>query len=277
MAIVYYVTNYATKLEDLVWKRAAAAAEALDASTESGPGSGPENRTRRFFAKVANRVFTERTLSQVEVAAFLMGFRTEFTHNKVWTYLNVSSLYWEVFRRWRHLRHSSSGDDAHSVDEAVMLEPSGQKITFVQAYPHRGPQLAALSLYDYMSVVMIKKKHAGDRARRALDFEESWPLSEAWVQVLRKPHERAVICVDGYLSMDFSEEDERFHRRYVQGRPDEVTNSNGHQVVDELIAGLQCSISRYLCPGKASCPRRPVMSTTFGRGKNDLWPEDLQQ
>lgn len=216
MAIVFYVTNYATKLEDPVWKRAAAAAEVLDASKDSGTETGSENRTRQFLARVANRIFTERALSQVEVAAHLLGFCTEFTHNKVWTYLNVSSLYWEIFRRWGYLRYSAGEDNENPVDEVVMLEHSGQKTTFVQAYPHRGPHLVALSLYDYMSVVKLKRKRGGSRVLGALEFESAWPLSKTWVQVLRKPGEHAVVCLDGYLSMDFGEEDEdeRCHRRY---------------------------------------------------------------
>ena len=36
MALIYYVTNYATKVEDPVWKRVAAAAELLTASTGEG-------------------------------------------------------------------------------------------------------------------------------------------------------------------------------------------------------------------------------------------------
>ncbi|PVH90605.1 hypothetical protein DM02DRAFT_607276, partial [Periconia macrospinosa] len=171
LAIVFYVTNYATKLEDPVWKRAAAAAEVLDASRDSGTETGSENRTRQFLARVANRVFTERALSQ-------------FTHSKVWTYLNVSSLYWEIFRRWDYLRHSA-GEENEVVDEAVILEHSGQKTTFVQAYPHR-------------------------------EFEECWPLSKTWAQVLRKRREHAVVCLDGYLSMDFGEEDESDRRAAVQ-------------------------------------------------------------
>jgi hypothetical protein len=111
-------------------------------------------------------------------------------------------------QRWRRQRRP--------VDEAVMLEHSGQRTTFIQAYPHRGPKLAALSLYDYMSVVKLQRKRGGSSARRALEFEEDWPLSKTWVQVLRKPGEHAVVCLDGYLSMDFSEEDERCHRRYTQ-------------------------------------------------------------
>ncbi|PVH90314.1 hypothetical protein DM02DRAFT_496337, partial [Periconia macrospinosa] len=213
MAIVFYVTNYATKLEDPVWKRAAAAAELLRDSSDSDTGTGPGNRTRQFLLKVANRVFTERALSQAEVAAHLLGFRTEFTHNSAWTYLNVSSLYWEIFRRWDHLRHGSGEDSDGSVDEAVMLEQSGQRASFIQAYPHRGPVLAALSLYDYMSVIKLKRKYRGGGVREDLQFEETWPLSETWTQALRKQGERAVVCLDGYLCMDFNEEDEQCHRR----------------------------------------------------------------
>ena len=93
IAIVFYITNYATKLEDPVWKRAAAAAEILEDSGSVGAEDGSVNRTRRFLAKVANRVFTERALSQVEVTAHLLGFDIEFTYSKSWVFLNVLSLY----------------------------------------------------------------------------------------------------------------------------------------------------------------------------------------
>jgi hypothetical protein len=74
MAIVFYVTNYATKLEDPVWKRAAAVAELLEDSRNSGNRTTSESRTRKFLARLANRIFTERALSQVKVVAHLLGF-----------------------------------------------------------------------------------------------------------------------------------------------------------------------------------------------------------
>jgi hypothetical protein len=215
MAIVFYVTNYATKLEDPVWKRAAAVAEVLNSKAQSSTETNSENRTRIFLAKVANRVFTERALSQVEVGASLLGFGMEFTHNKDWVYMNVSSVYWEIFRRWEYLRRSACQGDDHPVDEAVMLECLGQRVTFVQAYPHRGPMLAALPLYDYMSVVKLKRRRNSRSCPGEIAFEPAWPLSETWVQVLREKAGNALVCLDGYLSTDFMEDEERCYRRYV--------------------------------------------------------------
>ncbi|XP_044717360.1 PIF1-like helicase domain-containing protein [Hirsutella rhossiliensis] len=86
MALVFYVTNYATKVEDPVWKRVVAAADLLPpragdemadgAEVRGGEGAGDDgrqNKTRKFLMKVANRVFTERPLS-------------------TWAFLNVSVL-----------------------------------------------------------------------------------------------------------------------------------------------------------------------------------------
>ncbi|KJK73763.1 hypothetical protein H634G_10968 [Metarhizium anisopliae BRIP 53293] len=110
ITLVFYVTNYATKVEDPVWKRVATAADLLPPRADDGMADGAEargddiagddnrqNKTRQYLMKVANRVFTERPLSQVEVVADLLGYPTELTNNSAWAFLNVSVLYWQVF------------------------------------------------------------------------------------------------------------------------------------------------------------------------------------
>jgi hypothetical protein len=224
MAIVFYVTNYATKVEDPVWKRAAAAAEVLNSlggtvtETRQSVGNGSVeqnagNKARQFLVRVANRVFTERPVSQVEVAAHLLGYPIEFTHNPASTILNVSTLYWHVFRRWPHLRCAAGRESEESVDEAVLLAENGQRISFLQAYPNRGRVLQTLSLYDYMAVVTLKRKGGRKRTWGEMELDETWALSKTWIQVLRRPGKHALVCLDGYLSMDLSEEYELCHRR----------------------------------------------------------------
>src|SRR2546423_1775782 len=119
-----------------VWKRAAAAAEmfgVLDAEgveNQVDAADGRENRTRQFLMRVAN--------------------------NQTWTF-NVSYLYWHIFRRWGHLRSAGGMENgSEPVDETVLLEQAGQKVSLVKAYPYRGRVLQGLSLYDYMSLVTLK-------------------------------------------------------------------------------------------------------------------------
>ncbi|KAJ4176747.1 hypothetical protein NW759_017504 [Fusarium solani] len=245
MALVYYLTNYATKVEDPVWKRVAAASEALDTSDGqqrqdhaadrgdvANGGDGRQNKARQFLMKVANRVFTERPLSQVEVVAHLLGYQTEFSGNAAWAFANVSVLYWRVFRRWSYLRHTSGEEvaDGDPMNDAVLVEQAGQRISYFDAYPHRGAVLRGLCLYDYMSLVMLKRRDNGRSGRRSaaaaaagavawgeIPFQDGAPFSDQWVQRLRRPGKHAIVCLDGYLSMDFSQDigDGPCHRRFV--------------------------------------------------------------
>ncbi|KJZ71586.1 hypothetical protein HIM_09055 [Hirsutella minnesotensis 3608] len=226
MALVFYVTNYATKVEDPVWKRVAAAAELLPprppggdeavegAEVRGGNGAGDDgshNKTRQFLMKVANRVFTERPLSQVEVVADLLGYRTELTNSCAWAFLNASVLYWHVFRQWPHLRQESGAAIADgSGDESIVVEEAGQKICRVEAYRHRGDVLRRLCLYDYVSLVRLKRNDTGERptAWGEVPFESGWGPGSCWVQVLRRPGKQAMVCLDGYLSKDFDDDDE---------------------------------------------------------------------
>ncbi|KAJ2899375.1 hypothetical protein MKZ38_003082 [Zalerion maritima] len=226
LALVFYVTNYATKVEDPVWKRAAAAKELFQVlgddvtrdQPRDGSGSaesaGRGNRTRQFLMRVANRIFTERALSQVEVIAYLQGHGTEFASNDSWTFLNVCGLYWHIFRRWRHLQYAAGVESPDGGgEETILLEEEGQRISFLQAYPHRGMILKDLSLYDYMSIVMLKRKGNGAAAWGEVEFDSVWSFSKTWVQTLRRPGKHVVVCLDGYLSMNFAEDDENYHRR----------------------------------------------------------------
>ncbi|KAM4064037.1 PIF1-like helicase [Hirsutella rhossiliensis] len=202
MALVYYVTNYATKVEDPTWKRVAAAAELLPVvSAGSQPGAGDD--TRQFLMRVANRVFTERALS-------------------AWAYLNVSVLYWHVSRLWRHLRQQSGTaavEDVSVADESVVVEQAGERISFAEAYHHRGHVLRGLCLYDYVSLVRLQRvgKAGCSGGWGEVPFESGWVAGKDWVQVLRRPGKYAVVCLDGYLSKDFEQDDEESAHRSAAG------------------------------------------------------------
>ncbi|KAM4056481.1 ATP-dependent DNA helicase PIF1 [Hirsutella rhossiliensis] len=239
-ALVYYVTNYATKVEDPTWKRVAAAADLLpvvSAGEDAGSGvvggdDGTKNKTRQFLMRVANRVFTERALSQVEVVAHLLGYPSEFTSSSAWAYLNVSVLYWHVSRRWRHLRQESGTAVADvSVDESVVVEEAGERISFAEAYHHRGNVLRGLCLYDYVSLVRLQR------------------VGKDGCSGIEAAGKHAVVCLDGYLSKDFEEDDE-----------------------DHAIAGQPCSILHCSPRGRPFLARSEATSTTYGGARGQLPP-----
>ncbi|XP_044715320.1 ATP-dependent DNA helicase PIF1 [Hirsutella rhossiliensis] len=119
MALMYYVTNYATKVEDPVWKRVAAAADLLAASTGDGTANGGQDDGG----------------GAVEVIAHLLGYPAEFTNSSAWAYLNTSLLYWEVFRRWPYLRRANGAaaiDDA--LNESVLRRPGKHATVCLDGY-----------------------------------------------------------------------------------------------------------------------------------------------
>ncbi|XP_044714563.1 PIF1-like helicase domain-containing protein [Hirsutella rhossiliensis] len=80
LAMVYYITNYATKLDTPMWRRIALATEVARQLREAGRPTSrapdpalPDNRqqavlneSRQFLMRTANRIFSERQLSAVE-------------------------------------------------------------------------------------------------------------------------------------------------------------------------------------------------------------------
>lgn len=138
MAPMYYLKNYAMKVEDPVWKHVAAAAELKHELDGGGPegrrtdpgGTGDTggaaaaarcdsggSRTRRILMKLANRVFTGRPLSQLRLWSSTRP-------NSRATALRAFSTY-----------PCSTGT---SSDESILVEEIGQKVSFVEAYCHRG-------------------------------------------------------------------------------------------------------------------------------------------
>ena len=118
LAMLYYITNYATKLDTPMWKRLALAADVFgqlrqqpglrhqvsDSAKHDDRRSAVLNESRQFLMRVANRIFSERQLSAVEVCYHLLGYGTDFTNVPDWSFLNLTALYWSVFRRWPRLR-----------------------------------------------------------------------------------------------------------------------------------------------------------------------------
>ncbi|XP_044715944.1 PIF1 protein [Hirsutella rhossiliensis] len=208
LAMVYYITNYATKLETPMWKRIALAAEVARQLREAGgtrlrtPGPTlPDDRqqvvlneSRQFLMRTANRIFSERQLSAVEVCYHLLGYDTDFTNVPHWSFLNLTALYWTIFRLWAHLRHQAGELTDAEQPRRPSSEAGGRTLLCLDVYAYRGHVLQDLCLYDYMSMVHL----GSDR--------------DGWMQKLRRPDQYAVPIFQGYISDDHEDD----HPVYVK-------------------------------------------------------------
>jgi hypothetical protein len=114
------------------------------------------------------------------------------------------------------------------VDESIVVEEAGERISYAEAYQHRGDILRSLCLYDYVSLVRLKRvsKDEIPAAWGEVPFESEWEPGRGWLQVLRRPGKHASVCLDGYLSKDFDQDDEEScYRRWVCRRRQSVKRS----------------------------------------------------
>ncbi|KAH6874269.1 hypothetical protein B0T10DRAFT_552895 [Thelonectria olida] len=135
-------------------------------------------------------------------------------------------------------------------------EQAGQRISYFEAYPYRGEILRDLCLYDYMSLVTLKRRaNAGASAAAwgEIPFRDGAPFSDKWIQGLRPPGKHAVVCLDGYLSMDFSQDDDAgpCHRRAAVQHlglfvPWECFLSESSGDIDDIWARQKAVLSRRL-------------------------------
>ncbi|KAK1625429.1 PIF1-like helicase-domain-containing protein [Colletotrichum phormii] len=182
LSMIYYATNYSTKLDTPLWKRIALMLDLFDGLDEGAHGVTPtggsdtaqtaqrNNKTRQFFARLANQIFTSREISSVEN----------------WGNITLSALYWVLFRRWNHLRDAADPETRlRAAPEFVSFGPGGRSLPALEAYTHRGPILEEPCFYDYVALE------------------------------LRPIPKQAVPVMSGYLDYDLRGTEEGFYQREV--------------------------------------------------------------
>jgi hypothetical protein len=233
LAMVFYITNYATKLDTPMWRRIAHTADVLRQLHEDTPPGrdilvsaeqGAQrpavlNQSRQFLMRVVNCIFSERQLSAVEVCYYMLSYHTDFTNIPHWSFLNLTALYWAIFRRWKYLRSQAGVEtEAEEPPESVQLREGGRTLLCLDAYAYRGRVLTDICLYDYMSMVSLVRSRGRDEDENHISLAPLDGPSVAchgWLQKLRRPHEYAVPIFQGFISDDHHDEHPVYFRRYA--------------------------------------------------------------
>jgi hypothetical protein len=138
LSMVYYATNYSTKLDTPLWKRAAMVKTVMEtmgeqegqqeppAETTSEQTAQKNNKARQFLGRAANRIFTSREVSAVEVCSSLLGYKNSYSSQGSWSHVHLNTLYWAVFRRWDSLREAAGPDiQLRAAPEVVGISLNG--------------------------------------------------------------------------------------------------------------------------------------------------------
>jgi hypothetical protein len=228
LAMVYYSTNYSTKLDTPLWKRAALVKTVYegmgqqDDKKELADEPATEktaqknNKARQFLARTANQIFTSRELSAVEVCSNLLGFPNWFSSEKRWQNLHLNTLYWAVFRRWSALREAAGAEaQLREAPETLGIGRVGITLSLFEAYAHRGPLLQDLCFYEYLAMVGIQRvrKRTNVDQPKYIPFESTLPDGERWVQEMLREGGQAVPVVTGYLDHDVNRTEAGFYCR----------------------------------------------------------------
>ncbi|KAM5529293.1 hypothetical protein FOXYSP1_17137 [Fusarium oxysporum f. sp. phaseoli] len=201
LAMVFYITNYATKLDTPMWKRLVFASDVL--------------RQLRESASLGGQVFPSKmpSLSAVEVCYFLLGYQTDFTNVPNWSYINLTALYWTIFRRWPHLRRQACTQiDAEEPSETVQFRQNGRTLLYLDAYAYRGPVLRDTCLYDYMSTIIVERRRGRDEDEVHIALQGP-PECHEWIQKLRQPAGYAVPVFQGFISDDHMDDHPVYFKR----------------------------------------------------------------
>ena len=214
LALVYYITNYATKDDISPWQMVAKGAllkQAIEKAKRANPPTATDLRLREkdmdnFALRCFNSLAHDREVSGVQVASTLLHLPSHYTVDTKFIRVNL----WWLRHYVRGLRHHT-GTDADGPggipDEPCTFQARDAiPLSLFDNYKWRGDSLAAFSLFEYCMLVQLRSK----RRNRSNHFEFApcHPKSTTCIQhVARSRSEISTVIFNGQLTQHQMAED----------------------------------------------------------------------
>src|SRR5271170_7675936 len=188
LALLYYITNYATKDEASTYQMVMTAAIMRKTLEQGEQASNPTNEERialekgmqNFSLRVFNRMSHDREVSGVQVASSLLQLPAYYTPP---TELHRINLYY--LRRRLQAMIQRSDDEGKSEEQVAIKRGGNFNISVFDDYRWRGSDLKDLCLYVY--VKLIRKRPAKNRTGSDIDFHMDHPEHGEKTQVICGP------------------------------------------------------------------------------------------
>ncbi|KAJ6087103.1 hypothetical protein N7467_006017 [Penicillium canescens] len=214
LALVYYITNYATKDDVSPWQMIAKVAllkQAIEKAKTANPPTATDLRLREkdidnFALRCFNSLAHDREVSGVQVASTLLHLPSYYTVNTKFVRVNL----WWLRQYVRDLRHrtSTDADDSARISEEPCTFQTKEAVpaSLFDNYKWRGVDLATFSFFEYYILVQTGSKRRN--LSEHFEFDPRHPKGSACVQhVARSPSQIATVALNGQLTQYQTAED----------------------------------------------------------------------
>src|SRR5579871_2826950 len=204
LALLYYITNYATKDEASTYRmvtKAAIIKKTLEQAEQAF--NNPTNEERislekgmlNFCLRVFNRMSHDKEVSGVQVASSLLQLPAYYTPP---TELHRINLYY-LRRRLQSIIQHSDDDSGRNEEQVAVKSNRNVLVSVFDDYKWRGSDLKDLCLYEYVKIV--RKRPAKNRTGNDIDFDINHPEYEKKTQVICGPGSmKRTVALMGQLS-----------------------------------------------------------------------------
>jgi len=189
LALLYYITNYATKDEASTYQMVMAAAMMKKTLEQGERASNPTNEEtlalekgmQKFALRVFNRMSHDKEVSGVQVASSLLQLPGRYTPQ---TELHRINLYY-LRRRLLPIIQHSDDDEERNEEHVTIRERENFPTSTFDDYRWRGSALKELCLYEYVKI--IRKRRLKTRTGGDIDFDPYHPEHDKMAQVVCGP------------------------------------------------------------------------------------------
>ena len=176
LALLYYITNYMTKDKASIYQIVVIAVMIRQTLEQAEQASNPTNEEKialekgmlNFSLQLFNRMSHDKEVSGVQVASSLLQLPAYYTPH---TELHRINLYYLRRRFQDIIQHSD--DDGRNEEQVTVKLHGNVHVSVFDDYRWRGPDLAALCLYEYVKI--IRKRPAENRIGSDIDFDVNHP------------------------------------------------------------------------------------------------------
>jgi hypothetical protein len=231
LALIYYITNYATKDDVSPWQMVAKAAllrQAIDSAKVADPPTATDLRLRErgmdnFALRCFNSLAHDREVSGVQVASTLLHLPSYYTLNSKFVRVNL----WWLRRYVRSFRPSETdvelGPHAELANEPCTFHTGDTApVSLFDNYKWRGIRLAPFSFFEYCMLVQTRRKQSATPDDP--EFDHSHPKASSLVQRIASSKSQVATVI--------------FNGQLTQFQTAEDTIPGGHPTTDAIVEDL---------------------------------------